>query len=137
MFQNNNSTFDSNCVQVDAGFLLEVHDSFFINNTLIEKNWELYGSGSAGAIHSTFQMLVVVNTSFISNKNYRGAGVMINGNKKIPSITFYIINSVFSNNGAGFGGALYLGQLITVIKEATISNCIFQENKALSYIFKK
>ncbi len=57
---------------------------------------------------------------------------MINGNKKIPSTELYIIGSLFLKNGASFGGALFFGQLISAIKQATVSDCIFQENKALS-----
>ena len=117
---------------MDMGSLLEIIDSFFVNNTLFDENWEAYGSGTAGAIHTTYEKLLVVNCSFIKNKNYRGGAIMSNGNKKIPSMAIYIINSFFSKNGASFGGALFLGQLITAIREATVSNCIFQENKALS-----
>ncbi len=131
-FQNNNSTFDSNCLQADAGSLLQVIDSFFVNNTLYEENWEAYGSGTAGAIHSTYEKLLVANCSFLSNRNYRGGAIMINGNKKTTSTSLYINNTFFSKNGAAFGGAMFFGPLITAIKEALVSNCIFQENKALS-----
>ena len=122
-----NTTFDGNSAQKIGGAINAAHSTQIINNCTFKDGNIDSGSGSdrrrGGAIYAQQfdedDKMVITNTEFKNNTVYNdGGAVYINGQAKV-----LIEDSKFSENSAGYGGAI-----VCDIANVTIMNTEFNEN---------
>ena len=112
MFQDNKSSYEGGAIaSQNGGYIREIADSSFINNTVFEWGPEFVNLqdtrdvGRGGAI-------------YLQNANVPQVGRVDQGNKAVTSI----LNSTFKGNHAAAGGAIFSSQMLN------IDNTLFEGN---------
>lgn len=109
---------------------LMVLDTFITNATLIDgvtftrgitDNASGSGNDRRGGGILSFGSPILENCRFIENYGWFGGGAYPRGE---DAVNFKVRNSLFTNNGGGTGGAMYVvgGQTLEIV------NCLFEEN---------
>jgi len=156
LVQVDQSIFRNNTSQKESGALcawdtfLEVTDCEFVDNEVWLENVDVNQAGHAGAASVTGYGLAISNVLFKGNSAMGHGGVLITANCEnvticdcvfennralggggvifLDSLAFDIYGSVFSDNQASIGGAIYNYQ-----SDGLYSNCVFDGNKAIGY----
>ncbi len=112
-------------IHVENGSLL-VRNSSFQNNVVVAIDSKAQG----GAIYAKSSQLEVLNTEFLTNKVPWNGSLLGGGAIAIDSgLRSLIRDSVFKNNEAQMGGAIYNSGANPQLFE--ISNCIFSANSSM------
>lgn len=113
-------------------YLLTIHDSTFVRNRATVGG----GPGDAGAIWSSFRAPVDVDRCLFENNRAEwrftygnfaaGGGAML-----IFGEGSRIANSIFRNNRAHVGGAIWLGRASTVLNCLFVNNVAFRQSQGI------
>ena len=147
----NDSNFSKNIVESHGGVMITYKDSFSISNTTFTDNgassssgvMEIYGESSFNIVNSVFAhnsvvlnggvmrtfgevSLNITSCMFRSNKAYLYGGVIESVISKGSS--FYIRNSTFTDNRAGYGGVAHIQHISEFI--IIVTSCTFISNRA-------
>ncbi|MBA2656442.1 MAG: hypothetical protein H0U70_05590 [Tatlockia sp.] len=118
-----------------GGAIAAYDNSLKVTNSTFNTNYAFSSpSGAGGAIFyqvptdsSGTPKLEINNSTFTGNlgSSFGGGALFIFGSKVKPNVNAKILNSVFTNNISGIGGAIYADSLPT-----SVQNCSFNANKA-------
>lgn len=98
VFSNNSA--DSSGGAIISHNKINVHDSYFINNAALNKEFSPFGGAGGGAIYS-FDDLNIYDSDFIGNHAHQGGALYV-------SKYLNIYRSKFANNSAAsYGGGIY------------------------------
>ncbi len=130
----NNKVYNANgaAIYSNKGSALEIHSSFFKNNTCIRVSnlaWKKFKRGMGSAIKTTIGCSVkIYNSNFTQNKAYMSTILVVSyseGKRKTSNLHIY--KCIFENNTSYYSGVIYDDEL----GRATILNSVFRKNYSL------
>ncbi len=123
-----NCIFNDNSTDMSGGGMYNDQSSPILLNCTFTANTSTGSSSCGGGMYNDQSSPTIINCTFSSNSaskvQHGMGGAMCNTNSSEPNVT----NSIFSNNSAWYGGAVY-----NYYSDANITNCIFIGNDAIEY----
>jgi hypothetical protein len=123
-----NCIFTDNSSNMSGGGMYNYQSSPILLNCTFTANTSTGDNSCGGGMYNDQSSPTIINCTFSSNSaskvQHGMGGAMCNTNSSEPNVT----NSIFGNNSAWYGGAVY-----NYDSDANITNCIFTGNDAVEY----